>query len=150
MLVTCSKIRNEVATKAWDALTDAAQKAHFANLIVIRVLLGQVHRNADRLIDQGVSIDDDKSELGRVRALFQSIWADPSKEAKRLEWARVKKRPVESGPPSGADHVILSTAASLAKDNDVELLTFDHDFTIFRDEILQSLSVTVVNAYELT
>jgi hypothetical protein len=148
-LLICAKVNNEVASKAWDALVEAARRAGLTNLIALRVVLDRVLKNLDGLIKKAKLTADDTSELGRVQKMYSSIWADPAKAAKRRKWASVKRLPPGSGPPAGADHVILSTAAALASSNDVEFLTFDHDFIIFREEILQELRVAVVNGYDL-
>ncbi|MDE1832252.1 MAG: hypothetical protein KGI02_07775 [Thaumarchaeota archaeon] len=58
----------------------------------------------------------------------------------------IRKRHLKDGPPTGNDLVILGTAARLAEKYDVEILTFDHDFIVFSDEIKKVFNVDIVNA----
>lgn len=149
-LVTCDRVAGEVGSKAWDAITNAVHKAKLYDHIPTRNLINQVLKNSQNLMRKGSTVPDDTSELASVDSLYASIWADSTNAPKLSTWSRIKNRPVSSGPPTGADRVILSTAAAMAKDSDVEFLTFDHDFTIFRDEIFSSLHVTVVDGFGLS
>jgi predicted nucleic acid-binding protein len=81
-----------------------------------------------------------------VCMFYIDIWKDPAKDSKKRTWESIKKRQLKDGPPTGNDLVILATAAKLAELYEVELLTFDHDFIVFSDEIKKVFNVTVVNA----
>ena len=77
---------------------------------------------------------------------YIDIWKDTSKDSKKKTWESIKKRQLKNGPPTGNDLVILATAARLAEQYDVEILTFDHDFIVFSDEIKKVFNVDIVNA----
>ncbi|HET7337093.1 MAG TPA: hypothetical protein VFJ23_04295 [Candidatus Nitrosotalea sp.] len=77
---------------------------------------------------------------------YIDIWKDTSKDSKKKTWESIKKRHLKDGPPTGNDLVILATAAKLAERYDVEILTFDHDFIVFSDEIKKVFNVDIVNA----
>lgn len=70
----------------------------------------------------------------------------PSKNIKISNWATAKHLKPSDGPPQGSDEIILSTIASIAIVNPTELLTFDHDFLIFSDEIKQNFCVNITDA----
>lgn len=77
---------------------------------------------------------------------YIDIWKDTSKDSKKKTWESIKKRHLKDGPPTGNDLIILATAAKLAERHDVEILTFDHDFIVFSDEIKKVFNVNIVNA----
>ncbi len=77
---------------------------------------------------------------------YINIWKDASKDYKKKTWESIKKRHLKDDPPTGNDLVILATAAKLAERYDVEILTFDHDFIVFSDEIKKVFNVNIVNA----
>lgn len=77
---------------------------------------------------------------------YINIWKDTSKDSKKKTWESIKKRQLKDGPPTGNDLVILATAAKLAERYEVEILTFDHDFIVFSDEIKKVFNVNIVNA----
>ncbi|MDE1844291.1 MAG: hypothetical protein KGI10_03065 [Thaumarchaeota archaeon] len=81
-----------------------------------------------------------------VCMFYIDIWKDPSKDTKMKTWESIKKKQIRDGPPTGNDLVILATAAKLAEQYDVEILTFDHDFIVFSDEIKKVFNVSIVNA----
>jgi hypothetical protein len=97
-------------------------------------------------LHNGFIVPDDNSLLCDVKKMYDDIWKESTLSGKRETWARIKNTKVSGGPPSGPDLVILSTAANLAKTNKVSLLTFDHDFIVFADEIQKTFGVEIINA----
>lgn len=100
-------------------------------------------------LSQGTIRPDSQRLLGEVTRTYDRIWADPGKAAKRERWARIKGVPAYGGPVSGPDLTILATAADAAESRDVELLTLDHDFIPFADEIEADLGVRIRSGWEL-
>jgi len=92
---------------------------------------------------------DDIQLLNNVQQMYQTIWQDGSKNAKKTSWASIKKKNILAGPPGGPDLTILSTAANLAKNTEVELFTFDHDFITFAQEIDSTFNVLVFDGWQL-
>lgn len=95
---------------------------------------------------EGTIIEDNSSKALNVRKMYYEIWKDPLKTSKISNWASAKRLKPKEGPPQGSDEIILSTAANLADSNPTELLTFDHDFLIFAEEIKQNFCVDIMDA----
>lgn len=89
----------------------------------------------------------DASKYGDVTTMYATIWADGTKLDKRQTWAALKKCKLEDGPPKGNDLIILSTAAQLTTQCSIRLLTFDHDFILFSDEIRDAVCIQIENGW---
>lgn len=92
---------------------------------------------------------DDLTLLSDVESMYRNIWNDSTKNAKKGKWASIKKTTVNNGPPNGPDLRILSSTAKLAQSGVVELLTFDNDFILFADEIMNQFGISVKNGWLL-
>lgn len=138
------KIHDETAVKIWDILSEKGGRAQLQPNTIYR-LVQLSYQRFNRLQNNPI-IENNNSLLRGVRQLYSDIWSDSSKESKRQTWAARKRVNVSSGPPTGADLIILSTVASMANPRRIRLLTFDHDFIVFKDEILQTFNVEVENA----
>ncbi|MCP8311027.1 MAG: hypothetical protein L6N95_03205 [Candidatus Methylarchaceae archaeon HK01B] len=91
-------------------------------------------------------IDPSNKSLKKVTKIYSKIWNDPALCDKLLIWSGFKKLDISNGPPKGGDIVILAYAVDLVSEGSIELLTFDHDFIVFSDEIYRELGVNVRNA----
>ncbi len=89
------------------------------------------------------------SLLHDVEDMYSNIWSDQTKNEKKRKWAQIKHTSIDKGPPNGPDLKILATSAKLAQDEVVELLTFDNDFILFADEILNRFGISIKNGWLL-
>ena len=88
--------------------------------------------------------------VSAVRDMYFAISSDPGSQ-KFSMWKK-KKGMFVADPSLGSDPndlVILSTAAWYAQNHVVELWTHDMDFTMFVDEIWNTLGVKVVDSHRL-
>ena len=133
----------ETGHSIWDVATEKGSKLGFS-ATKIRYLADLALKRFKKLEDS--IIEDDITKLGEVRKMYSIIWKDTSKSTKISQWASFKHKKISEGPPQGSDEIILSTAAKLIDHGQVELLTFDHDFIIFSDEIQKTFCVDVKDA----
>ena len=136
-------VQRETYQKIWDILSEACSKNSLSAYAVYKLV--QLSAANFNKLSQNHVHPDVLDRLSDVKYMYRNIWDDPSKEGKKKKWARIKQTTVDQGPPSGPDLKILSTVASFTADNVVELLTFDSDFTLFAEEILNDFGVSVKN-----
>ena len=88
--------------------------------------------------------------VSAVRDMYFAISSDPGSQ--KFSMRKKKKGMFVADPSLGSDPndlVILSTAAWYAQNHVVELWTHDMDFTMFVDEIWNTLGVKVVDSHRL-
>lgn len=137
-------VKEETLSAVWNVLSRRKPTAKITDLQVA-MLVRKSTENFGKLTVSGL-LDNDITFLPNVSKMYSDIWNNPQKRTKIQTWATMKHVNITDGPPGGNDLLILSTAANLAKDKQVELLTFDHDFVVFGDEIKETFGVTVINA----
>ena len=137
-------VDDEVGSAIWNEATKQGKKLGLSAK-QIRYLAILAIQRFQKLRD-GIIIDDDISKALDVRKMYYGIWKDPAKTSKISNWATAKRLKPSDGPPQGRDEIILSTIASIAIAKPTELLTFDHDFLIFSDEIKQNFCVNIMDA----
>ncbi len=140
-------VNRETTGKIWDKLSELGPKLSF-QASTIQKLIRLSFSNFNRLTQNQI-YPDDKSLLPDVKDMYATIWDDSTKNEKKKRWAKIKTKTVDDGPPDGPDLTILSTTAKLAQDGIVELLTFDHDFILFAEEIFGQFGVSVKNGWLL-
>ncbi len=138
------KIYSEAVIKIWDILSERGGKANLHPNVTYRLVQESFKRFSD--LHNNSTLPDNDTLLENVRKMFDDIWKYPALAGKRETWARMKKTKVSAGPPGGADIEILATIANIAKTNKVSLLTFDHDFLVFTEEIQSMFGVEIINA----
>jgi len=142
-------VDEEFTTKLWDALADVFRKAEITKHRAVIPFLMRAKEVFDKKLKKDARIHSPMmSTINKVRSFYRKIWLNPSLEHKRQAWARLKRKEVDDGPPSGADLEILATAVELT-DGDVELLTLDNDFLVFKDEIRDRFKLIVTDASAL-
>jgi hypothetical protein len=137
-------VDDEVGSAIWNEATKQGKKLGLSAM-QIRYLSTLAIQRFHKLRN-GIIVNDDSSKALEVRKMYYGIWKDPGKKSKISNWASAKRLKPANGPPQGSDEIILSTVASIANTNSTELLTFDHDFLIFKDEIKQNFCVDVMDA----
>ncbi|MEX2192490.1 MAG: hypothetical protein WD717_03825 [Nitrosarchaeum sp.] len=137
-------VDDEVGSAIWNEATQQGKKLGFSAKQVRYLATLAIQRF--QKLRNGIIIDDDISKALEVRKMYYGIWKDSTKISKISNWAIAKNMQSSDGPPQGSDEIILSTVASIANSKSTELLTFDHDFLIFKDEIKQNFCVDVMDA----
>ena len=145
-IIITQTVDSETRTKIWDLVSQAYAAGGLPRVIAAKKIITDALLRYRDLCQKGRIVQDDPSQIDKIRAMYATIWADRRKGDKVLAWGRVKRKRPTEGPPSGPDLVILSTASALGKSAQVELLTFDHDFILFSDEIQNESGVVVFNA----
>lgn len=140
-------VNQETTRKIWDELSKIGSNFSF-QASTIQKLVELSFSNFSKLTQNQIHADE-LSLLSDVKDMYATIWADPTKKEKRKKWAEIKKTTIDKGPPNGPDLKILATTAKLAKDGIVELLTFDNDFILFADEILNQFGISIKNGWLL-
>lgn len=138
------QVEFETGNKMDDVIAQAIQRSNLSATRARQLKVPCMTRF--QTLHKGVIHDDDLSLLSRVYDMYRCIWSNSSKDEKKRIWASKKRKLVSDGPPMDGDLFILSTAAKLAETYDVELLTLDHDFIIFKDEIKTEFNILVVDA----
>lgn len=140
-------VSQETSRKIWDILSEKGSQLQL-NAVTVHNL---VHKSFAKFnhLSNGVIKPDDRTLLHDVERMYGAIWNDAAKDSKKSRWAAIKRKNVSDGPPDGSDLVILATAAKLAQADNVELLTFDHDFIAFSEEINQTFNVMVLDGWQL-
>jgi hypothetical protein len=147
-VLVCERVFNETTKKLWDISVEAALAAGIKSAYVIRSMAEETIQRFVKFAAKR-RISDDTSSVPILTKLFLEIWTDPSKQAKKERWAKIKTKHVDDGPPGGPDIVILSTAVKQQEKSQTEVLTFDHDLIVFEEEIEQATHVRVKNAWKL-
>lgn len=142
-------VYDETMKNLWDINADLARKARISSATNVRRMVNVSMGKFFRLLGRPAPLEDDIALMGDVKTMYDDIWNDPSKASKRNDWASHKGVNVSAGPPTGFDLLLLSTAAKLAKKYNVQLLTYDHDFIDFEDEIDDKFDVNVINGYHI-
>ena len=143
-LVIPSIVQDEFRRKLWDVLSDVVSKARIPAL-PSQSLFIKGCEHFEKLKSKCLEFTPEESLIKKVNEFYRKIWADPSLQKKREVWSKIKKKDINEGPPTGADIIILATALAFS-DEEVELLTLDSDFIIFKDEIEGELRVYVRDA----
>lgn len=137
-------IHDETSRKIWDLMADIGHKEKLQPLTIRALVNSSLHRFG-KLVKVRF-VEDELALLGEAQKMYQDIWTDKAKESKVRTWGRLKRKNPEDDPPTGGDLFILATAAALTKNHDVSILTFDHDFLIFHEEIKSTFGINIVNA----
>ncbi len=88
------------------------------------------------------------TSLDKVAKFYADLWKRPEMKYKIEKWASIKRKKPSEGPPSGADLKILAVAVDNTHSQS-ELVTFDHDYIVFSDEITRDLGIMVTNGFLL-
>ena len=147
-VLVCDRVFNETTKLLWDISVEAATAAGIRSAYVIKSMAEETIRRFVKFAAKR-RVPDDANSVPILTKLFLEIWANPTKQTKKERWAKIKKKGVDEGPPSGPDMVILSTAVKQQEKSQTEVLTFDHDLIVFEEEIEQTTRVKIRNAWKL-
>lgn len=131
----------------WDRLAEVIHIARLGTKAVPQ-LSREAFDNFKKLQEGSVKAKASDESTKKVRDFYQDLWRNPTLQSKREAWSRQKHKPISSGPPGGADIVILAVALDQTS-SDIQLLTMDSDFTIFFEEIKAKLGIEVIDASTL-
>ena len=131
----------EFDRKLWDVLAQTIQKSGLKAINALPLYRAAQVSFKD-LVAKGKQEKPRKESVNEAKEFYSRLWADPALAHKREAWARLKRKGVGDGPPTGADIEILAVAIEAAR-GDSELMTLDNDFLVFKDEILSQLGIVV-------
>ncbi|AIF82372.1 hypothetical protein NTE_01138 [Candidatus Nitrososphaera evergladensis SR1] len=137
-------VESETHKKIWDILAEKGGDLKLTPL-QIRLLVHKSLENFSRLHKNYGILPDDVSLMPNVENMYANIWSGGNTLQIQV-WVSIKKKnsPAD-GPPRGNDLRILSTSAKFATYIKTELLTFDHDFIAFEQEIRKTFGLDIIN-----